>query len=338
MAEFQNSRPKQELKRIKKWGGARLSQLRLFLSHLETAFGTSLAAQVQQSSKRKFSEFVPRIVPQDVSTELEFREIRIAWKPPRGLRDFLFYEIQISLFENFASLDTFTTPDPGWVFSNLLDGRTYYIRMRVVTKRGLFGLWSDTEVVTTPFSQAFGIFDGTEIISIAEETEDFFSVFSREYTAIGGKTYYSVDYEVEVNREFGLEANVEWTDVEFQWILDFYTQVGQNFFVTAYGANDRSSFYENSIDIITDDIGTHGTDALILPSPFTLIRRGTFVQKFFEIGAGNHTIELKAKVINNHPTDNDFQFRPTFNAVAYGRTAIIRTKNFNIFEALVDDG
>ncbi len=58
--------------RLRNWPAGRVSQLKLFLGHLEQAIGISLAAQVEQSPKRKFSEFVPKIVSQSITLDVEF--------------------------------------------------------------------------------------------------------------------------------------------------------------------------------------------------------------------------------------------------------------------------
>lgn len=333
MAEFHRSRPNQELSKLRKWGPGRHAQLRLFIGHLESAFHTSLAAQVRQSSKRKFSEFVPKIVTQDITTEVEYREIRMVWEPPRGLRDFLYYELAVSLFENFAQFDSFVTSDPFFVFPNLLDGRTYYIRIRVVTKNGFFGPWSDTISADTPFSQSFGLFDGSEYTVPVFASGTFDTVFVRTYNAIGGKAYYSIDYELTVQVVGDATSNVEWTDVEFQWMIDS-AQMGQNFLVTSYGTNATTALGSN-LEAITADIGSFPSDHLTLSGPFTLSRRGTFIQKFSELTAGSHTIEIRARVVNGHPLRNDWEFNPTASDVMYGQGAVLKLKNFNIFEALV---
>ena len=139
--------------RLKKWPAGRVSQLKLFIGHLEQAVGVSLAAQVEQSPKRKFSEFVPKIVSQDVTAVVEYREARIRFTPPRGLKNLLFYEFDISATAGFFNIDRFTSPDPHYVFPALANGTTFYIRFRVVTKNGDVGPWSDTEILTTPISQ-----------------------------------------------------------------------------------------------------------------------------------------------------------------------------------------
>lgn len=340
MTELKKSRPFQEVSRLKSWDGGRHSQLRLFMGHLETAFNTSLAAQVSQSSKRKFSEFVPKIVTQDIIVDLEFREIRVAWAPPRGLKNFLFYETQISLTENFSNFDGFVTYDPFFVFPNLLDGRTYYIRIRVVTKDGLFGPWSDTQSITTPFGQAFGLFDGTEVLAPIYNDEDFQVVYTRPYESLGGNVYYSVNYKLQIQsiQVNSPVQNVDMTDIEFQWHVDD-EQIGQNFLVSCFSTNDFNANFDTA-DIIVEDIGEPITDSLRVVGQFILSRTGTFVQKFHSLDAGEHTIQLKARAINPHPTPKDWMFTPQatesrFRGVAYGLPATIRIKNFNIFETLI---
>jgi len=344
MSEYRRAFPNQETNNLKEWTPGRHSQLRLFVAHLENAFNSSLAAQVSQSNKRVFSPFIPKIPDQDINSEVEYREIRLAWAAPKGLKQFLFYETQISETPNFANLDSFVTSDPFYVFPNLLDGRTYYIRIRVVTKNQLFGPWSNNIVAVVPFSQAYGYFDGSAFTAPIFLSEEFQPIFEIDYNAIGGRAYYSIDYEISINVTGSPIYNVEWTDVELQWIVED-NQVGQNFFVTSYGTNNTAAFPLGSIlEVKTADIGDFTTpDSLLMTGPFKLIRRGAFVQKLSTLVAGSNVIQLKARVINWHPEPNDWIFNDTpadsddadpISSVVYGSPATITTKNFNIFEVL----
>ena len=344
MARVKIPRPNAQV-RLRNWPPGRVSQLKLFLGHLEQAIGISLAAQVEQSPKRKFSEFVPKIVPQDVTVDVEFREIRFFFVQPRGLKNLLFYEFDISATAGFFNVDRFVSPDTSYIFANLNDGITFYLRVRVVTKNGEVGPWSDTESATTPVAQAFGLYDSTEFVrTIAQGT--FYSwnpVYERTYTAIGGSTYYAIDYDVSVAREWLDDANCEWTDVEFKWMdkavgSSNFVQKGQVFTVSAYSTNglgSQSPFYV--FHVLTQGY----TTPLTIPGTWENSRRGTFVQKFSEIVTGAHTFRLEARVIPNHDSSefkNDFYPGSTTydsTGIAYGKNARIKIKNFNIFEALV---
>lgn len=330
--------------RLKKWPAGRVSQLKLFLGHLEQAVGVSLAAQVQQSPKRKFSEFVPKIVPQDVTAVVEYREARINFEPPRGLKNLLFYEFDISATAGFFNLDRFTSPDPHYVFPSLANGTTFYIRFRVVTKNGDVGPWSDTEVLTTPISQAFGLYDGREVETRVSLKGDYWdTVYERQYSAIGGKMYYAIDYEVNVYRKWGAEGNVEWSDGIFRWTdaPSFYPansdfkQRGSEFLVSTYASNQRlspSPFYLFSVT-------TNGySTALTIPGTWQNERRGTFVQKFETIDSGPHTFRLEGRLIATHGNSvfkNDFAAGAGFTKFVYGADMRVKVKNFNIFEVLV---
>ena len=341
MARVKIPRPQAELK-LRKWPAGRVSQLKLFLGHLQQVIGVSLAAQVEQSPKRKFSAFVPKIVPQDVTVDVEYREIRIFFEPPKGQKNLLFYEYDISATAGFFNVDRFASPEPVYVYAGLDDGLTFYLRIRVVTKNGEVGPWSDTESATTPLAQAFGIRDGTEFQT--RVTNNAFypwqTVWERTYTAIGGKTYYAVDYDVSVFRKYGLGGSVEWTDVEFKWMdkstaSSNFVQTGRTFDITAYASNgtfSQSAFYEFSVT--TNNFYT----PLVIPGDWTNPRRGTFVQKFQEIKTGAHTFRLEARVRADH-TDpvfkNDFVTSPG-TSIVYGSDANVLIKNFNIFEVLVE--
>jgi hypothetical protein len=355
--------------RLKKWPPARVAQLKLFLGHLEQAIGVSLASQVEQSPKRKFSEFVPRIVPQDVTVDVSYREVRITFEEPRGLRNLLFYEYDISATEGFFNIDRFNSPEPFFLWPNLTEGITYYLRVRVVTKNGEVGPWSDTEAATTPYTQNYGLFDGTEqsyIIKGPATHHVFYPwlpVWERPYTAIGGKVYYSVDYEVEPTREWGggtygsggaTGGNIEWCDLAFKWMEklegeDHWAQKGQTFFTTTYAtSNDfgNSGFY--TFNVVTGGYTASGDplSGLRLPGRWTLPRRGTFVQQLQTIPSGTHSFRLECRVLP-HTTDEGGTYPNDFEPVQgtkggdgskfkYGANVIVKVKNFNIFEALLD--
>lgn len=329
--------------RLRNWPAGRVSQLKLFLGHLEQAIGVSLAAQVEQSPKRKFSEFIPKIVSQDITFDVEFREIRFFFVVPRGLKNLLFYEYDISLTEGFFNLDRFASPDASYVFAGLQDGVTYYIRARVVTKNGEVGPWSDPESGATPVAQAFGIRDGSEFQTRVLDSA-FYPwqvVWERTYTAIGGKTYYSVDYDVSIFRKYPADGNVEWADIEFKWMdkspssAPIFEQVGRTFNVTTYSTNgvvSQSPFYEFSVT--TNNFYT----PLVMPGSWDNARRGTFVQKFQNMEAGAHTFRLEANVMTDHNSSefrNDFVFS-SGGQVLYAADANVSVKNFSIFEALVE--
>lgn len=356
MARVKRPRSLQSEVRLRKWPAGRVAQLKLFLGHLEQAVGISLAAQVEQSPRRKFSEFIPKIVPQDVTVDVEFRELRFFFVAPRGLKNLLFYEYDISATSGFYSLDRFSTPEISYVFSNLTDGFTYYMRVRVVTKDGEVGPWSDVEEATTPVAQAFGIYDGTEYITrLSTRGNDWDKVYQRAYGAIGGKTYYAIDYDVQVMRNWHADGNVEWTDLTFRWmdaptfypVASDFVQHGSEFHVSTYSTNQILSstpFYVFSV--VTDGF----TTPLEIPGSWQNSRRGTFVQKFNTISSGQHTFKLEAKVTPTHGGSvfkNDFvsgtivggsHDGENLTKIIYGSDAQVKVKNFNIFEALVDDG
>ncbi len=342
MARVKVPRPQPEV-RLRNWPAGRVSQLKLFLGHLEQAVGVSLAAQVEQSPKRKFSEFVPKIVSQNITFDVEFREIRFFFDVPKGQKNLLFYEFDISLTQGFFNLDRFASPDPSYVFAGLQDGITYYIRARVVTKNGEVGPWSDPQSGATPVAQAFGIFDGAEFETrvIDSAFYPWQVVWERTYTAIGGKSYYSLDYDVSILRQYGPDGNVEWADIEFKWMdrspssTPTFVQTGPTFDVTTYSTNgvlSQSPFYEFSVT--TNNFYT----PLVMPGSWDNSRRGTFVQKFQTLEAGAHTFRLEANMRTDHDGPefrNDFVFS-SGGQVLYAADANVHIKNFSIFEALVE--
>ena len=168
------------------------------------------------------------------------------------------------------------------------------------------------------------------------------TVFERSYTAIGGKAYYSIDYEMSIQTKWSDDYNIEWSDVDFRWMerpegADNWSQRGQNFTVSTYSSNLShafSPFY--TFEVITRDFVTPTN----IPGTFENKRRGTFIQKFSEIGSGTINFRLQANVITDH---SDTLFRNDFYAglgfegtnIGYGSNVKVKLKNFNIFEALV---
>jgi hypothetical protein len=338
--------------RLRKWPAGRVSQLKLFLGHLEQVVGISLAAQVEQSPKRKFSEFVPKIVPQDITTEASHKEIRIFFETPRGIKNLLFYEYQISSTEGFYNFEQFNSPESFYIWPQLDEGRTYYLRIRVVTKNGEVGPWSDVIAAETPYSQAYGLYDGVERQTriSANNGYPWVPIYERDYTAIGGKAYYSIDYEVGVARTWAANfapdqetGNIEWSDCEFRWVENIgstgleedYVQKGQSFFATTYASADAfgtSGFYAFAV-------GVSGyTTPLESLGAWTISRKGTFVQKFSTLESGDMTIRLEGKVMQRGTAANDFYpIDPARTKFLYESDAIVKVKNFNIFETLVTD-
>ena len=332
MTRFKVTRPNQDV-RLKKWAPGRVSQLKLFLSHLERAVNNSLAAQVEQSSSRKFSEFVPKIPSQNVEGQIEYRELRVAIVPPRGLKDFLFYEYQISETQAFFQFDGFNSPETSFVFTDLEDSSSYFFRVRVVTKSGFVGPWSDVFQADMPDAKAQGTFDETETHTVSLTSNSFTDILERDYTAIGGKTYYSVEYEMIAKS--AAPSRIYWADIEFRWEVDG-NQVGQDMLVTVYASSDVD------LEAITSGSGANWNlsipgNMLTIPSSFDIIRRGSLIQKFSTLEEGDRTIKLRAKIrsSDSHPTPNDYQFSAG-TVIDYTQGAEIRLKNFNIFEATVE--
>lgn len=323
MARYRVERPNQEV-RLRKWEPGRVAQLKLFLGHLEQTLNNSLAAQVVQSPKRKFSEFVPIIPIQNITVDIEFREIRVSFEPPRGLRKFLVYEWQLSQFENFASFQRFTSPDPIFVFSALADGATHYIRVRVVTTNGLVGPFSETLEATTPLARSIQTFDGSLNEVRIFKTDEFTNVFTIDHESIGGTaSYYTVEYQIVGNRPNGV---VGWTDILFQWLVDG-DQVGQDMMITAVASNNTDMIVE------TPDIAS---GPMTVFAPFNFTKRGTLVQKVSTLDEGTRTITLRAKLLrgNIHPTSGDYTFAGGSDDVKYENICLVSFRNFSLFEVI----
>jgi hypothetical protein len=353
--------------RLKSWDAGRIAQLKLFTAHLETAVNKALAAQVSQTPSRDFSEFVPIIPVQNIEGEVEYREIRIQITPPKGIKNFLFYEFDISESSNFFQFERFQSAEPFYVFTDLQDAAVYFIRIRVVTTKGQVGPWSETFEGTTPlaksqhFKQDFEVSHtikarlsdqpvwNNQIIvlptvggvpepnwddSVADEGWNDVYLFSFE--GIGGVNYYSIEYEAQIVR--GSSATfIHWVDAEFRWIRDTSfgsgittsTQIGQNMPLTLFGA-DSSSSADFTTANVTGNVSIPQTN-------WATSRRGTFLQKFSALPEGNYTLRLQCRIMPGgiHPTPLDY----TGEGVIYaddssgdGPNLFIRLKFFNLFE------
>ena len=118
------------------------NQLKLLLSHLSERVNKLMPGSITQSLSRRFSEFVPKPTKLEVTTTI--RSVKVTFPVPKGMRQFLYYEAQISDKPSFAQAQSQTSVEPTIVFAGLSDGTVYYVRVRVVTSRGEAGPWSDT--------------------------------------------------------------------------------------------------------------------------------------------------------------------------------------------------
>lgn len=321
MARFQKARPQQEV-RLHKWPPGRVAQLKLLLAHLEQNVNNSLAGQVQQIDKRKFSEFVPIIPVQDFVVDVEFREIRVEFTPPRGLRNFLYYEWQLSQVGNFANFDGFVSPDPHFTFSSLADGATHFIRARVVTKDGLVGPFSQTLEATTPLAKSFQTFDGGVFDARIFTVDEFTEIFRIDHESLGGSVYYTLEYEVRCTRDTN---DVGWADLLVRWVVN-NNQVGQDMMITTIASSDFD------MDVTVPDI----VDNMVVTAPYDFVRRGTLVQKVTDFTTGTKTIKLLGRVLpsSTHPTLGDFTFAGGTGDVQYEQPVLFTFRNFSLFEVV----
>lgn len=321
MTRFKANRPNQNV-RLREWGPGRIAQLKLFLAHLEQNVNNSLAAQVVQSSKRKFSEFVPIVPIQDINIDVEFRELRVDFTPPKGLKRFLFYEWQISTDSNFASFTRYLSPEPSFVFSSIADGATNYIRLRVVTTDGLVGPWSEAVTGTTPRARSIQTFDGSRFESRVFTT-DWVDLWEITHEALGGDAaYYTIMYQVETSR---LNNTIGWSDLELRWLVDDKQQ-GQTMMFYAFASND------DDMEVTTADTVLAGS--LVNLAPYDFIQRGTLVQKVTTFTEGTHTISMQGRLQPNANVQrpNDYTF---VDGTRTGQQpAIITFRNFSLFEVI----
>jgi len=331
VATVKTIRPNEEI-RLRKWPPGRVSQLKIVVSNLEQAVNRSLAGQVNQSLKRRFSEFVPVIPFQDISGEVEFRELRVQFEPPKGLKNLLFYEFQISRTSGFFQFETFESPDPSFVFGGLEDNTTYFIRIRVVTTDGLVGPFSDNLTATTPTAKAAGALD-TEEFTATVSSSSFTNIWSKTFSSLGGKLYYSIQYSI-LPSSLPSANNFSYSTTEFRWFelqSDFGAsrQVGQNFQVTNYAYGGGTG--PDSLSIYDGEVATAG-NPLETTTAFRTRKRGTFVQKFHSTAGGSIQVSLQGRIVNFHTLPNEFQFNAGTSISTFTASSSIALKNFTRFE------
>ena len=326
MGSVKSIRPSEEV-RLKHWPPGRFNQLKIVVTTLEQAANRSLAGQVAQSPKRRFSEFVPIIPFQDIDGEVDFKEIRVQLIPPKGLKSLLFYEFQISRTPGFFNFETFENPDPSYVFTGLEDNTRFYIRMRVVTTEGLVGPFSDNLTAVTPTAKASGGLTKTETTTAISSTS-FTDIFTATWTTLGGKTYYSVQFNCQLQSSPPVNF-FNYSTMEFRW-MENGIQQGQVWQVTNYGYGG-SSGGANKLSIYDGELATAG-DPLTTTTSFLTKKRGTFIQKFHSIPEESITIVLQAKIVNYHTLPNEFTFNAGSSILDFAAASNISIKNFTRFE------
>jgi len=325
MAEVKSIRPSDEI-RLRRWPPGRVSQLKIVVANLEQAINSGLAAQVQQSNKRRFSEFIPIIPFQDITGEVEFREIRVYFTPPKGLKNLLFYEFNISRTRGFFQFQEYNSPNPSFVFSGLEDQTRYFVRIRVVTSEGFVGPFSDTFTGVTPTAKASGALDTAETTTTLSGSS-FTTIFTKTFTPIGGKLYYSIQYTCQ-NQAVAPPDFFDYSTIELQW-LENDIQKGQNFLVTNYSYGGATGI--NELSIFDGELATAG-DPLTTTSAFRTRKRGTFIQKFHTTSTEELTVKLNARIVNLHTLPNEFSFNAGASILNFDANSTISVKNFTRFE------
>jgi hypothetical protein len=286
---------------------------------------------------------LPKIVTTDITTEINYREIRLIFSAPRGLRKFLFYEQDVSRFPNFNRFDRFYSPEPVFTFTALEPGVTYYFRIRVVSTEGEVGPWSDNVVVTALGARASSVFNNRTLGGIVNSNavgNSWKTVLEVNHTAIGGILFYMINFELRHLNNFSPQFNVSWNDIEFRW-TENDVPVGGNFHATTYGIYQISTVTptEDGVTILQKGIsGTISKGAFDMPGNFTGIRSGTFCQRLHEVVSGTITIKLQARLINPHPSSHSWlsSLDPALNRVRYTQGARLRMRNFSSFEYICD--
>jgi hypothetical protein len=340
MTQFKVTKPNENI-RLRAWPPGRISQLRLMLSHFNTAINNSLAAQVAQSGSREFSQFVPKIPQRNIRVEVSYREIRIVFTAPRGLRKFLFYEMDVARNDVFNQFTRFQSPEPIFSFTALEPGVEFFFRIRVVTTDGEVGPFSDTFSQTALRARGSSVFDNREIFKVfsSDDSGDFQTLLDINHSGVGGSLFYMVNFEVRAGEAQDVNHNLSWTDLEFRW-LENEKQVGQVFGLTAYSIRDpnrtASSFTGDDIVVTQSSIGVPPGD-FTLVGPFVVTRSGTFSQFIHETIDGNVSIKLQARQ-REHGGKKDWtdNLDSDFTVPEFQKGYIITLRNFSSFEVIVD--
>ena len=338
MATFRRTVPNQDVK-LREWPAGRVNQLKLFLSHLRTAMDSSLAAQVQQTFSRVFSEFLPKITIHDIIIEVNYHEIRFIYKPPRGLRKFLFYEQDVSRHANFNNFDRYQSCEPVFTFTELEPGVTYFFRLRVVSTDGEVGPWSETIEQAALRARAASVFDQRthgSFLSKVGNRQDWQDVLSIGHTAIGGSIFYMCNFYIRPQLKTSPLYNLIWSEIEFRWIENGH-QIGNTYQVTNYSV--RGVRASSGVQLDNNIEGTIDRGAFILPGPLRTSRTGTFCQRLHQVQSGDITIKLQARINYQQPTTGSWltKLDPLVTVLAPSDVgAFITIRNFSSFEYVLD--
>jgi hypothetical protein len=299
----------------------------------------SLASQIQQTGSRLFTEFLPKITIHDIVIEVNYHEIRFIYKPPRGLRKFLFYEQDVSRFENFSNFDRYQSCEPVFTFTELEPGITYFFRLRVVSTDGEVGPWSETIEQAALRARASSVFDNRTISAFISQVSNITSwqdVLTSNHTAVGGSIFYMCNFYIRPQLQSSPLYNLTWSDLEFRW-TENGNQIGNTYQITNY--NVRGVRAIGGTQLGNNIKGTIDRGSFTLPGPLRTIRTGTFCQKLHQIQSGNLVIKLQARINYKKPTTGTWltTLDPLVTVLgpkAVGASIIIR--NWSSFEYVLD--
>jgi len=338
MAIFRRTIPNQETK-LRQWPAGRVNQLKLFLSHLRTAMDNSLAAQVQQTFSRKFTEFLPKITTHDLIIEVNYHEIRFIYKPPRGLRKFLFYEQDVSRYRNFSNFDRYQSCEPVFTFTELEPGFVYFFRLRVVSTDGEVGPWSETIEQAALRARASSVFDNRthgSFVSRIATRNNWLDVLSITHPAVGGSIFYMCNFYIRPQLQTSPLYNLIWSDIEFRW-TENGKQIGNTYQVTNYNVQGMRAHTGTQLG---DDIqGTIDRGPFLLPGPLRTGRTGTFCQRLHQVQSGDIAIKLQARLSSQKPRQSGWlsTLDPLVTVLAPNAVgAFITIRNFSSFEYVLD--
>lgn len=338
MATFRKTIPNQETK-LRQWPAGRVNQLKLFISHLRTAMDNSLAAQVQQTFSRTFTEFLPKITLTDLIVEVNYREIRFIYDPPRGLRKFLFYEQDVSRFENFSNFDRYQSAEPVFTFTALEPGVTYFFRLRVVSTEGEVGPWSETIEQAALRARAASVFDQRTVgsfLSRIGNRDQWQDALSVSHSAIGGSIFYMCNFFIRPQLQTSPLYNLVWSEIEFRW-TENGKQVGNVYSITNYSV--RGVRAGTGIQLGSNIEGTIDRGPFVLPGPLRTTRTGTFCQRLHQVQSGDIAIKLQARISYQQPSRGSWlsNLDPLATILAPNPVgAFINIRNFSSFEYVLD--
>lgn len=304
MARYRKDRPLQDV-RLRNWTSGRQAELKLMISRLEDVLNDTLAAQVDQSVAREVSDEVAFIIRMTVNAG--YRQFKVDFPTPPGLKRLLFYEIQHDDNNAFNSPTTITTPQNNIIISGVGLNETRFFRARAVNTDFKASTWTSTYTATTAKGVIAVTRPADAFIRMVDDVGVWQDITSFTYDPAGGAITVQAQLTAGARRSdltilvggSPVAVNSGPAQVQFRWLLSGPGIVGDR------EIGDRAVLSARPFKALSmgPSIQMHGLMTGVLPSPF--MRLG---------GSGTFTFKLQGmKVIGSEWAEADF-FPPTLGA------------------------